>query len=144
MLEFIHARLRAAVNISNLPEDTFSFSTFCAQWDCQPGNCSKSCAVYDDQFAIIPKGLSDAYFGFHNVSEAIAIPESCEWTKSGMVEGALTRAVLSRGGQWKPLTYSIRIFMHGLIIYFYYFYNNNNNNCCLNSLFQRISLGTNE
>ena len=115
---FIHARLLSAVNISGLTQGCLSYGwddPSCGADVCVPGPCSTSCAVYDDQFAIIPPGLAKPYFesfASETLAPSLSENEECKLTRNGFPEGFFTRSVIRSGGRFMPLCLESRLFMY--------------------------------
>jgi len=115
---YIHARVLSAINISGLTQGSISHGWIdetCWAGVCMPGSCATSCAVYDDQFAIIPWTLAKAYFESH-AAETRPPPTieevECKLTRNGFPEGFFTRSVIRSGGRFTPLNLESRLFMY--------------------------------
>ena len=105
----IHARLLSAVNISGL--FIGSFNTAYDTERCNSDVCGRSvgcatCAVYEDQLAIVPRAAAHAYF--HAFERLEGASEAC-WPTNGFPEGFFTRAVLRGDGRFVPLTLEARL-----------------------------------
>ena len=105
----IHARLLSAVNITGLHFGTFNtaFDTDKCNGDVcgRPEGCT-TCAVFEDQLALVPRSAAQAYFNAFKMLEGAS--GSC-WPTNGFPEGFFTRAVLRGGGRFVPLTLEARL-----------------------------------
>jgi hypothetical protein len=111
----IHARLLSAQNMPGVKQGTMSYAfddPKCNHEVCLPGTCSTLCEVYDDEFAIVPAAMAEAYFAAQEHKTGVEESRECHWTRNGFPEGFFTRAVMRGGGRFKPLTLESRLFMY--------------------------------